>query len=66
MKGFRVTVEEVKAELDHGSDIFMIDARNTDDWNSSDVKIKDSVRIPTNQLPERLGEVPRGRTVLTY
>jgi rhodanese-related sulfurtransferase len=66
MKGFRVTTEEVKAELQNDKAIFFIDARNSTDWNASDIKVRGAVRIPTEELPQRLDQVPRGETVITY
>ncbi len=66
MKGFRVTIDELKAELDQGKEIFFIDSRNKPDWEASEIQIKGAVRIPNDELADRLDEIPRNRTVITY
>ncbi len=66
MKGFRVTIDEVKGLLERGGNVFFIDARTMSDWEKTDTKIKEALRIPANEVEGRLDEIPRDRTVITY
>jgi rhodanese-related sulfurtransferase len=43
-----------------------LDTRNAKHWSQSDVQIPNSLRIWRGELEARIGEVPRGRPVVTY
>jgi len=43
-----------------------LDTRNARHWGQSDEQIPGSLRIWREELEERIGEVPRGRPVVTY
>ena len=43
-----------------------LDTRNAKHWGQSDEQIPGSFRIWREELEERIGEVPRGRPVVTY
>ena len=62
----RITIEEVKHRLDRGEKIFIIDTRSPAAWSSSDIKIKDAVRIHYNELGEHLSEIPEDRMIVSY
>jgi rhodanese-related sulfurtransferase len=66
MKGFRVTVAEVKELMDRGESIFFIDARTPADWDQTDTKVQGAFRIPASEMEGHLNEIPRDRTVITY
>lgn len=66
MRGFNVTVDEVKAEMNQGRTPFFIDARNQEDWDRSDQKVQGAIRIPTDELERQLDTIPRDRTIITY
>jgi hypothetical protein len=66
MKGFRVTVDEVKELLEHGEPTFFVDARTAPDWEKTDNKVKGALRLPASEVEARLSEIPRGGTVITY
>ncbi len=62
----RITIDEVKQRMGNGESLLFIDARNSLDWNESDVKLPGAVRIHFNELEQYLQELPRGRTIITY
>jgi rhodanese-related sulfurtransferase len=62
----RVTAEEVKARVDRGEPILFVDSRSESAWSDSDVKIPGSIRVPPDEAAAHLGEVPHGRSIVTY
>jgi hypothetical protein len=44
-RSLRITAEEVKARLDAGEPILLLDARSEKAWNGSDLKARGAVRI---------------------
>jgi len=66
-----VTVEQLKAKLARRESVTIIDVRGTEDFNSSNSKIKGAVRVKLRKLKYRLGfpplkEVPRDQEVVAY
>lgn len=59
----RVGVDEAKAAYDKQSAIFL-DVRDAESFTAS--HIPGSLNIPTNQLKDRLQEVPSGQWIITY
>ncbi len=66
MKGFRVTVEEVKELLELEKPACFIDVRTMPDWEKTDTKVKGALRIPASEVETHLDEIPRDRSVVTY
>lgn len=62
----RITPEELKVRLERGERIILLDTRSRGAWNASDEKIKGAVRIPTDELAERVWELPFGAEIATY
>ena len=62
----RVTVEELKAMLLGGRDVVILDVRSGGSYNASKVKIKGAVRIPPQELKDRLSEISKGKKVVAY
>jgi rhodanese-related sulfurtransferase len=62
----RITVDEVKQKLDADEPVFIIDTRNSRDWEASDKKIRGAVRIHFSELPRRIDEIPRDQLIITY
>lgn len=59
-----VSPEELNRQKALPSAPTVIDVRGADDYASA--HIPGAVHIPADELPRRLGEVPRDRTVVTY
>ncbi len=62
----RITVDELKAKLDRGESIVILDVRSGGAYRSSKVRIKGAVRMAYNELDERFVELPMGREIITY
>jgi rhodanese-related sulfurtransferase len=61
----RITVDELKAKLEKGEKITIIDVRGGD-YDASPSKIRGAIRIPPAQLQARLSEIPRDNEIVTY
>ncbi len=57
----RVTVEELKRMLADGKPVLVLDVRA-----HADLVIKGARHIPLDQVGSRVGELPKGREVVTY
>jgi rhodanese-related sulfurtransferase len=66
MEVSRITVDELKSKLDRGENIFLIDTRSPAAWSSSDIMIKNAVRIHYNDIDDHLSEIPKDRMIVTY
>jgi rhodanese-related sulfurtransferase len=62
----RISPEEAWAMVEAGRDPVFLDTRNLMHWGKSDRQIPGSLRVWRMELEERIGEVPRGRPVITY
>ena len=62
----RITVQELKAKMDKGEDLVIIDVRTGEDYAGSRIKIKGAVRIPIVQMEERYKELPKDKQIITY
>ena len=62
----RVTADEMKERLDRGEPLVFLDTRNPTAWGESDVKLPGAIRMPADEVQQRLGEVLRDRAVITY
>lgn len=59
-----ITVEELKARLDRGEDVFVLDVRNPEEFQIC--RISGSTLIPLSELPGRLGELDRDREMVVH
>ncbi|HEX8473871.1 MAG TPA: hypothetical protein VF666_07545 [Pyrinomonadaceae bacterium] len=62
----RINPLEAWKMVEDGREPVFLDTRNAKHWGQSDVEIPSSLRIWRGELEERIGEVPRGRPVITY
>ena len=56
---------EAKARLDAGRAI-VLDVVSPRAWDQLDEAIPGAVRIPPDEVPNRLDELPRDRAIITY
>jgi hypothetical protein len=61
----RIPAEEAFAKYEAG-EVTMLDQLTTTQDLSSTRKIKGAVRILADELPDRIGELPRERGVISY
>lgn len=62
----RITPEDLKRRMDAHEPIALLDVRSPAAWNSSNVQIPGSVRVPPDEVEKRLSEIPRDRLVVPY
>ena len=61
-----LTASEAKQMLDSGQPIVFVDARNPMAWENSREKLPGAFRIPVDEVPQHLGELPREALPITY
>jgi hypothetical protein len=62
----RITVQELKAKIDRGEALVVVDVRTGQDYADSRIKIKGAVRIPIVQIEERYRELPKDKEIVLY
>jgi formylglycine-generating enzyme required for sulfatase activity len=62
----RITVQELKAKMDKGEDIVILDVRTGREYEDSKIKIKGAVRIPLVELESRSNELPKDKEIIAY
>lgn len=62
----RLSVADVRAILERGDPVTFIDSRNPIAWTSSKIKIRGAHRVPIDQVPEHLHELPRDQRLIVY
>jgi rhodanese-related sulfurtransferase len=62
----RLSVAEVRTLLERGDPVTFVDSRNPIAWASSKVKIRGALRVPIDEVPEHLHELPRDRRLIVY
>ncbi len=58
------TVEELKARLDRGEKVFILDVRNPPEYQIC--RIPGSTLLPLPELPQRVGELDKGREMVVH
>lgn len=58
-----ITATELKTQLEQGASLFLLDVREEFEYKYA--HIADSVLIPLNKLPERVGELDANRAIVT-
>ena len=66
MEVTRVTVDEVKERMDRGEEFTFVDTRNAKAWEEATTKLPGAIRVPADEIEERLDDIPHNRTVITY
>lgn len=62
----RITKEALKAKIEKGEDIIILDVRTGMSYNDSSIKIKGALRIPPNEIEARYKELPMDKEIITY
>jgi adenylyltransferase/sulfurtransferase len=59
-----ITPAELKAELDQGEDLLILDVREPHEWQISNLEHLGAVLIPQNEVLERMGELDTAREIV--
>jgi membrane protein DedA with SNARE-associated domain len=62
----RITPEQLKAELDSGADLLIVDLRHALEDEAEPRTLPGAMRLPAEKLEERGGELPHGKTLVLY
>lgn len=62
----RITVDELRRRIQAGEDFTFIDTRNPQAWAESAVTIPKAIRVPLDNIEERLSEIPKNKPVVAY
>ena len=62
----RITPEQLKAELDSGADLAIVDLRHALEDEAEPWTLPGALRLPAEKLEERGAELPHGRTLVLY
>lgn len=61
----RVSREELKDKIDRGERLIIVDARDLEGYNASDIRPKDSVRIAPGASDGEVAHLPKDKLVIT-
>ena len=64
-EGLRISAAEAKRQVD-ASVAIMLDVVAPGVWEQLDVAVPGAVRIPPDQVADRVGDLPRERTLIAY
>ena len=62
----RITKEALKAKIEKGEDIIILDVRTGMSYKDSNIKIKGALRIPPEAVEARYKELPMDKEIITY
>ena len=62
----RLSVTDVQALLERGEPVTFIDSRNPIAWASSKLKIRGAHRVPIDEVPQHVHELPRDQRLIVY
>jgi len=62
----RITKEELKAKMDKGEDVIVLDVRTGGSYTSSKIKIKGAVRFVPNDIDVWSKSLPKNKEIVTY
>jgi rhodanese-related sulfurtransferase len=62
----RITIDDLKRRMDAHEPLMLLDSRSAVAWESSDVEIPRSVRVPPDEVDKHLSQIPRDRLVVPY
>ena len=62
----RIAKEQLRAKMEKGEDIIVLDVRTGMSYKGSDIKIKGAMRIPPDAIDMRYKELPPDKEIITY
>jgi rhodanese-related sulfurtransferase len=52
--------------MEAGEDFTLVDTRNPQAWEESDAMMPEAIRVPLDQLEEKISHIPKDKPVVTY
>ncbi len=62
----RISVDELKAKIADGAEIYVLDLRTGASYDRSPVRIKGDIRLLFGELEEKTKDIPRDGEIVTY
>lgn len=62
----RISIPELRKRMAAGEQFLFIDTRNPQAWGEADSMLPGALRIPGGEVEQHLGEIPRGKPIVTY
>ena len=62
----RISIRELKRKMEAKEDVVVLDVRSKTAYLGSTVRIKGAVRIPPEELEERMKELPKNKLIVAY
>ncbi len=62
----QITPQELKARLDAGDDLFILDVRERHEWDISNLEDLGAILIPKGQVVEHMGELDTAREMIVH
>jgi hypothetical protein len=62
----RITVDELRKRMESGEDFVLIDTRNPQQWEKSEVKMPEAIRVPLDNLDDFVSTIPTEKPIVTY
>jgi len=62
----RISKEEVKRRIDSGEEIIFLNIRNPGPWERAERKIQGAIRLPLNEIDQRIESIPKDKPIVTY
>jgi rhodanese-related sulfurtransferase len=66
MEPTRITADEVRRQMERGEHPVIIDARSADAWSKASSQAAGAIRVPPDDVPAHVDEIPKGRPVVAY
>ncbi|OGP07380.1 MAG: hypothetical protein A2Z89_07960 [Deltaproteobacteria bacterium GWA2_43_19] len=62
----RITKEELKAKMDKGEEVLVLDVRTGGSYTGSKIKIKEAIRFAPNDIDVWSKNLPKDKEIITY
>ena len=61
-----ITVAELKAKLENGDPVVILDSRSDTSYNASDKQIKGAIRVPPSFIGSHIKDIPKDKELVVY
>lgn len=62
----RITVQQLKAKMDAGEDLIILDVDSKYAWDARSIKVKGAIRVDPEKIDAEIKKLPKGKEVVTY
>lgn len=62
----RITIQDLKAKLEAGAPVLILDVRTAEGWNASKTKIKGALRVPYEDIEKKMKDWKKTQEIIAY